>query len=177
MALKIPHMSLGQVLVLADEDDGRNPKLLRLVLLQSLANDLRLADVSARCVGKGVAANENVTPALSSSSRARSSSSSVRGAATALPVQLEISAVRRLFASPRGRKSLIVADVMCSIRQDVPVAPRAPAQSTCCSHPTAAAVSSIRPLFDTPVKLFERRIPDGRGSQGAAERFHWSRTS
>ena len=114
MALKIPHMSLGQVLVLADEDDGRNPKLLRLVLLQSLANDLRLADVSARCVGKGVAANENVTPALSSSSRARSSSSSVRGAATALPVQLEISAVRRLFASPRGRKSLIVADVMCS---------------------------------------------------------------
>jgi hypothetical protein len=114
-------MSLGQVLVLADEDDGRNPKLLRLVLLQSLANDLRLADVSARCVGKGVAANENVTPALSSSSRARSSSSSVRGAATALPVQLEISAVRRLFASPRGRKSLIVADVMCSIRQDVPV--------------------------------------------------------
>src|ERR1035437_8815428 len=93
-------MSLGQVLVLADEDDGRNPKLLRLVLLQSLANDLRLADVSARCVGKGVAANENVDPRL---------------------VELEISAVRRLFASPRGRKSLIVADVMCSIRQDVPV--------------------------------------------------------
>ena len=37
-----------------------------------------------------------------------------RGAATALPVQLEISAVRKLFASPRGRKSLIVADVMCA---------------------------------------------------------------
>src|SRR5258708_37539788 len=51
-------------------------------------------------------------PIFSSSSRARSSSSSVRGAATALPVQFEISAVRRLFASPRGRKSLIVADVM-----------------------------------------------------------------
>src|SRR5258708_22172819 len=44
-------------------------------------------------------------PIFSSSSRARSSSSSVRGAATALPVQFEISAVRRLFASPRGRRS------------------------------------------------------------------------
>src|SRR5438552_17085951 len=55
-------------------------------------------------------------PALSSSSRASSSSSSVRGAAIALPVQLEISAVRKLFPSPRGRKSLIVADVIGTLR-------------------------------------------------------------
>jgi len=33
----------------------------------------------------------------------------------ALPVQLEISAVRRLFASPRGRKSLMVADVIIRV--------------------------------------------------------------
>ena len=57
-------MSLGQVLVFADEDDGRNPKLLGLVLLQSLANDLRLADVSAQCVGKRVAANEDIDSGL-----------------------------------------------------------------------------------------------------------------
>ena len=57
-------MSLGQVLVLADEDDGRNPKLLRLVLLQSLANDLRLADVSAGCVGERVASDEDINSGL-----------------------------------------------------------------------------------------------------------------
>jgi hypothetical protein len=56
-ALEIPHMSLGQILVLTDEDDGRNPKLLCLVLLQSLANDLRFADVCAARVGNRVAAN------------------------------------------------------------------------------------------------------------------------
>ena len=57
-------MSLGQVLVLADEDDGRNPKLLGLVLLQSIANDLRLADVSAGRVGMRVAANEDIDSGL-----------------------------------------------------------------------------------------------------------------
>ena len=40
-------MGLGQVLVLADEDDGRYPELLCFMLLEPLANDLRLADVSA----------------------------------------------------------------------------------------------------------------------------------
>ena len=57
-------MGLGQVLVLADEDDGRNPELLRLVLLESIANDFRLADVSARGVGQRVAANEDVDSGL-----------------------------------------------------------------------------------------------------------------
>jgi hypothetical protein len=63
-ALKISHMSLGQVLVLANEDDGRNPELLCLVLLESLANDLRLTDVGAGCVGKGVTAKEYIDSCL-----------------------------------------------------------------------------------------------------------------
>ncbi len=57
-------MGLGQVLVFADKDDGRNPELLCLVLLESLANDLRLADVSAGCVGKRVVANEYIDSGL-----------------------------------------------------------------------------------------------------------------
>ena len=64
MALEIPHTCLGQVLVLADENDGRDPELLCLVLLESLPNDLRLADVSAGCVGKRVAANEDIDAGL-----------------------------------------------------------------------------------------------------------------
>ena len=63
-ALKIPHMSLGQVLVLADEHDGGNPEFLGLVLLEAVANDLRLANVSARCVGKRIGADENVNSGL-----------------------------------------------------------------------------------------------------------------
>ena len=57
-------MSLGQVLVLADKDDGRNPKLFRLVLLHPLANDFRFADVGAGCVGNRVAANEDIDSGL-----------------------------------------------------------------------------------------------------------------
>jgi len=57
-------MSLGQVLVLADKDDGRNPKLLCLVLLQPLANDLSFAYVGAWCVGNRVAANEDIDSGL-----------------------------------------------------------------------------------------------------------------
>jgi hypothetical protein len=82
------------------------------MLFQPIANDLRLADVCARRVGLRVAANEDIDSSLIEFLRARSSSNSVRGASTALPVQFEISAVRRLFASPSGRKSLIVADVI-----------------------------------------------------------------
>ena len=58
--LEISHMGLGQVLVLADEDDGRYPELLCFMLFESLANDLRFADVSAGCVGLRVVANEYV---------------------------------------------------------------------------------------------------------------------
>jgi hypothetical protein len=39
-------MSLGQVLILAYKDDGRNPEFLCLVLLQSVANDFRFTNVS-----------------------------------------------------------------------------------------------------------------------------------
>ena len=42
-------------------EDGEE---LRLVLLESIANDLRLADVSARGVGKRVAANEDIDSGL-----------------------------------------------------------------------------------------------------------------
>ena len=58
-------------------------------------------------------------PAFPSSSRRSNSSSSVRGAAMALPVQFEVSAVRRLFASRRGRKSLMVAEVIVVLRSNV----------------------------------------------------------
>jgi hypothetical protein len=61
---EIPHMGLGQVLVLADEDDGRNPEFLRLVLLKSITNDLRFADVSARGVCKRIVANEDIDACL-----------------------------------------------------------------------------------------------------------------
>ncbi|MGA3042190.1 MAG: hypothetical protein ABSF54_15515 [Bryobacteraceae bacterium] len=46
LALEISHMSLGEVFVLADEDDSRDPELLGLVLLKAFANNLGLADVS-----------------------------------------------------------------------------------------------------------------------------------
>jgi hypothetical protein len=133
-------MSLGQVLVLADEDDGRNPELFCLMLLQPIANDLGLADVGAGRVGLRVAANENIDSGLV---EFLASEKLVQfgpgGAATALPVQFEISAVRRLFASPSGRKSLIVADVMGSKRPGIPV------RSTCRNLPPrpAAAFSII----------------------------------
>ncbi len=38
-ALEVSHMSFGEVLVLTDEHDSRNPKLLGLVLLEALANN------------------------------------------------------------------------------------------------------------------------------------------
>ena len=57
-------MCLSEILVLADENDGRNPKLLCLVLLESLANDFRLSDVRAGCVGKRVVANEDIDARL-----------------------------------------------------------------------------------------------------------------
>ena len=57
-------MSLGQILVLADENNGRNPKLLRPVLFQSIPNDFRLADVSAGLIGERVAANEDIDSGL-----------------------------------------------------------------------------------------------------------------
>ena len=57
-------MGLSQVLVLADEDNGGTQKLLCLVLLESLANDLLLADVSAACVSKRVVANEYIDSRL-----------------------------------------------------------------------------------------------------------------
>jgi hypothetical protein len=63
-AFKISHMCLSQVLVLADKNDGRDPELLSLVLLESLTNDLRLTDVGAGCIGKRVAANEDINAGL-----------------------------------------------------------------------------------------------------------------
>ena len=57
-------MCLSQILVLADKNDGRNPKLLCLMLLESIANDLRLADLGASCVGKRVVANEDIDASL-----------------------------------------------------------------------------------------------------------------
>ena len=53
-------MGLGQVLILADEDDGRYPELLRLVLFETLSNDLGLADVGAGGISERVVSNEDV---------------------------------------------------------------------------------------------------------------------
>ena len=57
-------MGLRQVLVLADEHYGRNPKFLAFVLLEALANNLRFSDVGAGYVGEWVTAGENVNARL-----------------------------------------------------------------------------------------------------------------
>jgi hypothetical protein len=120
MAFQIPGMSLGEILVFANEDNGRDPKLFRLMLLQSVTDDLRLSDVSAGRVSERIAADQDIDPGFVQFLPIQSLSSSVRGAATALPVQLEISAVRRLFASSNRRKSLIVAESIYAMRLTVP---------------------------------------------------------
>ena len=83
------------------------------MLRQALANDLSLADdICAWCVGKWVAANEDVDTSLFEFLAGKKFVKFGAGARRRpCLVQLEISAVRRLFASPRGRKSLILADV------------------------------------------------------------------
>jgi len=63
-ALKKSHMCLGQIFILADENNGRDPKLLCLMLLESLANYLRLADICASCIGNRVAANKDIDSGL-----------------------------------------------------------------------------------------------------------------
>ena len=52
------------VTVPGHKDDGRNPELLCLVLFESITLALRLADISARGVGKSVAANEDIDSGL-----------------------------------------------------------------------------------------------------------------
>src|SRR3989337_3757803 len=56
------------------------------------------------------------TPDAADSSRASTPSNSLRGPATALPVQFDNSAVRSLLGSPWTRKILIVAVGMRGIR-------------------------------------------------------------
>jgi hypothetical protein len=62
--LEIPHVRLRQVLVFTDKDNGRDPKLFGLVLLQSLPNNLSLANVSSRCVSYRIAADEDIDAGL-----------------------------------------------------------------------------------------------------------------
>ena len=57
-------MGLREVLVLADEDDGRNPKLFCFMLLESVPNDLCLTDVCARSVCERIAARQDVNACL-----------------------------------------------------------------------------------------------------------------
>jgi hypothetical protein len=57
-------MSFGQVLVLANENNGRNPKFLCLVLLDSIADDFSLTDVCARRVGNRVGSDEDIDSSL-----------------------------------------------------------------------------------------------------------------
>jgi len=46
--LKVSHMSLGEILVLADKHYGPDPEFFRLMLFQALADNLRLTDIRAR---------------------------------------------------------------------------------------------------------------------------------
>ena len=71
-----------------------------------------LADVSARGVGKRVAANEDIDSGLVEFLASKKLVQFGAGRGDSLAGPVEISAVRRLFAFPRGRKSLIVADVI-----------------------------------------------------------------
>jgi hypothetical protein len=57
-------MCLSQVLVLADKNNGRNPKLLCLVLLKSITNNLRLPDVGTSGIGKRVVPDEDIDASL-----------------------------------------------------------------------------------------------------------------
>jgi len=57
-------MGLGQVLVLADEDDRRYPEFFCFMLLEPLTNDLCLANVCAGRVGLRVVANEYIYSGL-----------------------------------------------------------------------------------------------------------------
>jgi hypothetical protein len=79
-------------------------------------------------------------------------------------VELLISAVRRLFASPRGRKSFIVADVMCSIR----AAPEGMSKPSYDS----GLVSSIRTQFTVPAKRSERNHAGQTASNAASSGKH-----
>src|SRR3989339_1044744 len=72
----------------------------------------RLADVGARGVGKRVAANEDIDSGLVEFLASKKLVQFGAGRGDSLAGPVEISAVRRLFAFPRGRKSLIVADVI-----------------------------------------------------------------
>src|SRR3954454_22669380 len=63
-ALEISHVRLCKILVLADEDDGRNPEFFRFVLLQSVTNDLGLSDVGPGCICKRVATDEDINSCL-----------------------------------------------------------------------------------------------------------------
>jgi len=56
LAFEIPYMCLSEILVFANKNNRRDPKLLCLVLLESVANDFRLTDVRSRCIGKRIAA-------------------------------------------------------------------------------------------------------------------------
>ena len=55
--LKIPH-------IFADKDDGRNPKFFCFMLLEALADYLRLSDVSAGRICKRIIANEDIDSGL-----------------------------------------------------------------------------------------------------------------
>ena len=60
----MPSVRFGQVLVLTNENDRRNPEFFRLVLLETFADDLRFADIGLRCVGQRIAANKDIYAGL-----------------------------------------------------------------------------------------------------------------
>ena len=107
-------MCLGEILVLAYEDDDRVPefKRLRLVLFETLSYDFRFADVGLRvsCVRIGAKKEVDASTLKFLPGKKVVKFRSRRG--ECFPVQLETSPTRRRLASPWGRNSLIVAEVM-----------------------------------------------------------------
>ena len=63
-ALEVSDMRLRKVLILADEHDGRDPKLLGLMLLQAFANYFCLADVGEWHVRTWIRSSEDVNACL-----------------------------------------------------------------------------------------------------------------
>jgi hypothetical protein len=122
------------------------------------------------------------TPAFSHSSRARSWSSSVRGAARALPVQLEISAVRRPLASPWGRNSLMVADGMRSLVRvgghwacgsEYTSATRTVRGWQRSRHSSAGALAHAEPVPEEP-RRYSRKLHRIHGSPSRPPRRGWA---
>ena len=105
-------MRLGEVLVLADEDDGLDPELLAGVGLEPLADHLGLADVGEGRVGCGVAPGEDVDAGLLKLGAGQQIGHLGAGGDDGLAGPVGDLGGAQALRVPLGRKSLMVAVVM-----------------------------------------------------------------